>query len=71
MSIEVFFPSVPNACPAEKQKARCALGVSGLGFLSVLKLLSVILRRHARMEMVVMTMMVEATHLRFNLRRQK
>jgi hypothetical protein len=41
----------------QKQKARCAVGVSGLGFpIKALKPSSVVLRQHARRMVVVMVM---------------
>jgi hypothetical protein len=73
-SIPMEFPLPPThriGTTQQKQKARCAVGVSGLGFpISALRLLSVVLRRHAhRMMMVMVTAVVQRGHTKEMLRR--
>jgi hypothetical protein len=56
--------------PRQKQKTRCAVRVSGLGFpIIALSWLSVVLRRHAHRMMVMMvTVVVQRSHKQFDVR---
>jgi hypothetical protein len=56
--------------PRQKQKTRCAVRVSGLGFpIIALSWLSVVLRRHAHRMMVMMvTVVVQRSHKQIDVR---